>query len=149
MGVPPSFEFHSGGTMRKEETEFERTIAITRRRFVQDMEVGAALAACGWKDRPAFGENAPSDSEILTGAHFDLTVDWLPVNFTGRPSRATAVNGSVPGPILRWREGDTVTIAVTNRLKHATSIHWHGVGIPGGVGGVPGLGFGGIGAGDS
>jgi len=135
--------------MRKEETKFERPIAITRRRFVQGMAVGAALAACGWKDRPAFGENAPSDSAMLTGAYFDLTVGWLPVNFTGRPSRATAVNGSVPGPILRWREGDTVTIAVTNRLKHATSIHWHGVRVPADMDGVPGLSFAGVPSGET
>jgi CopA family copper-resistance protein len=144
MGVPPFFEFHSGETMRREEAKLRRPIAITRRRFVQGMAAGAALAACGWKDRRAFGETGSSDSPMLMGAHFEITVDWLPVNFTGRPSRATAVNGSVPGPILKWREGDTVTIAVTNRLKHATSIHWHGVRVPADMDGVPGLSFAGI-----
>jgi CopA family copper-resistance protein len=66
------------------------------------------------------------------------------VNFTGRPSRATAVNGFTPGPILRWREGDTVTISLINRLKHATSIHWHGIRVPANMDGVPGLSFAGV-----
>jgi FtsP/CotA-like multicopper oxidase with cupredoxin domain len=66
------------------------------------------------------------------------------VNFTGRPSVATAVNGSVPAPILRWREGDTVTISVTNRLPVDTSIHWHGIRSPADMDGVPGLSFPGI-----
>src|SRR5262249_25766936 len=62
----------------------------------------------------------------------------------GHPSIATAINGTVPGPILHWREGDTVTIAVTNHLKEHTSIHWHGVRVPAAMDGVPGLSFAGI-----
>jgi FtsP/CotA-like multicopper oxidase with cupredoxin domain len=144
MGTPPSSQLHSGGTMRREETKFERTIAITRRRFVQGMAAGAALAACGWKERSAFGETASTNSAVLTGTHFDLTIDSIPVNFTGRPARATAVNGATPGPNLGWMEGDTVILSVTNRLKHATSIHWHGVRVPADMDGVPGLSFAGI-----
>ncbi|MEM8258569.1 multicopper oxidase domain-containing protein, partial [Morganella morganii] len=45
-----------------------------------------------------------------------------PVNFTGKPGVATTINGSLPAPTLRWREGDTVTIRVTNKLREATSI---------------------------
>jgi CopA family copper-resistance protein len=131
--------------MRKEKIDDTQGRLITRRRFVHGISAGAALAACGWKDRPAFGEAARRpDSAMLTGAHFDLSIDSIPVNFTGRQSRATAVNGSTPGPILRWREGDTVTISLTNRLKHATSIHWHGIRVPSDMDGVPGLSFAGI-----
>jgi CopA family copper-resistance protein len=71
------------------------------------------------------------------------------VNFTGRSTVATAINGSVPGPLLRWREGDIVTISVTNRLKVPTSIHWHGVRSPADMDGVPGLSFPGIAAGET
>ena len=130
--------------MRREEINDKQVRLITRRRFVQGIAAGAALAACGCKDQTAFGETAPPNPAVLTGTHFDLTIDTIPVNFTGRPSRATAVNGSTPGPILRWREGDTVTISLTNRLKHATSIHWHGVRLPADMDGVPGLSFAGI-----
>ena len=117
---------------------------ITRRQFVQGIAAGAALAVCEWKDRVAFGETTRSSSAVLSGTHFDLTIDSVPVNYTGRVSRATAVNGSTPGPILRWREGDMVTISLTNRLKHATSIHWHGVRVPADMDGVPGLSFAGV-----
>jgi FtsP/CotA-like multicopper oxidase with cupredoxin domain len=57
---------------------------------------------------------APSSPPVLSGNHFDLVVEQMVVNFTGCAAVATAVNGSVPAPLLRWREGDTVTIAVTN-----------------------------------
>lgn len=130
--------------MRREEIDDEQARVITRRRFVQGIVAGTALAACGWKDEPSFGETAPPNPAILNGTHFDLTIDAIPVNFTGRPSRATAVNGLTPGPILRWREGDTVTISLTNRLKQATSIHWHGVRVPADMDGVPGLSFAGV-----
>ncbi len=66
------------------------------------------------------------------------------VNFTGKPVIATTINGMLPGPTLRWREGDTVTIRVTNRLREATSIHWHGIILPFQMDGVPGISFAGI-----
>jgi FtsP/CotA-like multicopper oxidase with cupredoxin domain len=82
-------------------------------------------------------------------AAFDLAVDEMPVAFTGRSAVATAINGSIPGPLLRWREGDTVTISVTNRLKVPTSIHWHGIRWPADMDGVPGLSFPGVPAGET
>lgn len=54
------------------------------------------------------------------------------------------INGGIPGPQLRWREGDTVTLRVKNRLKDMTSIHWHGIILPANMDGVPGLSFHGI-----
>ncbi len=90
-----------------------------------------------------------TEPAVLTGSHFDLVVDETPVNFTGRSAVATAINGSIPGPLLRWREGDTVTISVTNRLKVPTSIHWHGIRSPADMDGVPGLSFPGIAAGQT
>ena len=84
----------------------------------------------------------------MTGTHFDLTIDWLPVNFRTIFARDRG-QWVVPGPTLRWREGDTVTLAVRNRLKHATSIHWHGVRVPADMDGVPGLSFTGIAPGET
>ncbi len=66
------------------------------------------------------------------------------MNVTGAPRIAMTVNGTVPGPTLRWREGDTVTLRVTNSLDEDTSIHWHGILLPANMDGVPGLSFHGI-----
>ncbi|HUD54169.1 MAG TPA: copper resistance system multicopper oxidase [Terracidiphilus sp.] len=122
---------------------------FSRRRFVQGMASAGALAAFGGKNRLALGEIAQRKASELSGSHFELTLDTLPVNFTGRDAVATGINGSSPGPTLRWREGDTVTIAVTNRLKMPSSIHWHGMRIPTEMDGVPGLSFRGIAPGET
>lgn len=74
----------------------------------------------------------------------DLVIDELPFTINGRTGRAVAVNGSVPGPILRLREGQEAIIRVDNRLKELTSIHWHGVLVPSDMDGVPGVSFAGI-----
>ncbi|HCK0436528.1 TPA: copper resistance system multicopper oxidase, partial [Pseudomonas aeruginosa] len=60
------------------------------------------------------------------------------------PATAMTINGSLPGPTLRWREGDNVTLRVRNRLAEDTSIHWHGIILPANMDGVPGLSFEGI-----
>jgi CopA family copper-resistance protein len=72
------------------------------------------------------------------------------VNFTGLPKTAQTVNGSLPAPTLRWKEGDTVTLRVANLLHndHA-SIHWHGIVLPPNMDGVPGLSFDRIGPGET
>src|SRR3546814_8668377 len=72
------------------------------------------------------------------------------MNFTGNTRTAITVNGSIPAPILRWREGDTVNLYVSNALPpnsihgHDTSIHWHGILLPPNMDGVPGISFDGI-----
>ena len=119
--------------------------SITRRRFVQGIAAGGLLAALDLYRWPSFARAADQPAmPQLTGNNFDLVIEETPVNFSGTPAIATAVNGIVPGPILRWREGDTVTLAVTNRLKSQTSIHWHGIRAPADMDGVPGLSFPGI-----
>jgi CopA family copper-resistance protein len=72
---------------------------------------------------------------------YSLAIDEKMVNITGRERTAMAINGSVPGPILRWREGEEVTLHVANRLNEPTSIHWHGVIVPNTMDGVPGISF--------
>jgi FtsP/CotA-like multicopper oxidase with cupredoxin domain len=66
------------------------------------------------------------------------------MNFTGASRPATVVNGQLPAPLLYWRQGDTVTLRVTNRLPAPTSIHWHGMILPANMDGVPGISFAGI-----
>jgi CopA family copper-resistance protein len=120
---------------------------LTRRRFIQGAAVTGALAYVPWPLRTALA--APNRAPVLSGAEFQLEIGPAPLNNTGRPRLATGVNGSVPAPILRWREGDTVTLAVTNRLAEPRSIHWHGVRTPSPMDGVPGLSFPGIAPGDT
>ncbi|MFJ4398189.1 copper resistance system multicopper oxidase [Pseudomonas sp. NPDC089396] len=112
----------------------------SRRTFVKGLGAAATLAGLGlW--RPL--ANA-ADGHALAGQHFELYIGQTPVNITGRPRTALTVNGSLPGPLLRWREGDTVTLRVRNRLAQDTSIHWHGILLPSDMDGVPGLSFAGI-----
>ena len=129
---------------RLKTTPATQSFALTRRRFVQGLAAGGAFAALNWGARPLFGETGHHTPDTLTENHFDLTIDYLPVNFTGKRRLATAVNGSAPGPTLRWREGETVTLAVTNRLRETASIHWHAIRLPSNMDGVPGLSFPGI-----
>lgn len=114
------------------------TPLISRRRFVQSVAATGALAAMPWPFRDL------AAAPVLTGPTFNLAIDRLAFNVTGRPQTALAINGQVPAPILRWREGDTVTLNVTNRLAEPTSIHWHGIILPNPMDGVPGLTFSGI-----
>jgi len=113
---------------------------LTRRRFVEGIGAGLLLSASG---RPLLGA-APAITAELAGPSFDLTIDTLPVNITGAARRAIVVNGGLPGPTLRMRQGDEVTIRVTNKLSERTSIHWHGIILPADMDGVPGLSFDGI-----
>jgi CopA family copper-resistance protein len=130
----------------------ELALRLSRRRFVQGLAAGGVVAGLHLGGFPALGETSqeagPRTPETLSGNHFELTVDQLPVNFTGKKRTAVAANGSVPGPTLRWREGEVVTVAVTNRLKTPTSIHWHGMRLPTEMDGVPGLSFTGIAPGE-
>lgn len=61
------------------------------------------------------------------------------MNITGRPAPAMLINGQLPGPLLRFRDGENVTINVTNRLDEVASIHWHGLIVPPEMDGVPGV----------
>ncbi len=121
--------------------------SLPRRRFVQGLAAGGVLlGAAAWpglgraQERPAASPAAP----VLRGTEFDLVIAESAVNFTGRPAVATTINGSLPAPTLRWREGETVTIRVTNKLREDTSIHWHGIILPYQMDGVPGISFAGI-----
>jgi CopA family copper-resistance protein len=127
-----------------------RPIRISRRRFVKGLIAGGAIAGFDLWRWPALAQTGRRvEPAVLSGSRFDLVIEEVAANFTGRPAVATAVNGSVPGPLLRWREGDTVTISVANRLNVPTSIHWHGIRSPADMDGVPDLSFPGIAAGET
>jgi CopA family copper-resistance protein len=118
---------------------------LSRRRFMQSAAAAGALSFAPWPLHPLLAAPAP----VLSGREFQLEIGAVPLTINGRQTTATGVNGQVPAPILRWREGDTLTLAVTNRLSEPSSIHWHGVRTPSPMDGVPGLSFSGIAPGET
>lgn len=122
----------------------------SRRQFVKGLAAGGAVAGLGLWSRPSWALKSPGHLNVLSGTEFDLVIGETPMNFTGRTRPAITVNGSVPAPLLRWREGTTVNLRVSNALPegsihgHQTSIHWHGILLPANMDGVPGLSFNGI-----
>jgi CopA family copper-resistance protein len=118
----------------------------SRRTFVKGLAAGGVLAGLGlWPERATAQPGQTGTAPQLTGTDFELLIGEQPVNFTGALNTAHTVNGSLPAPTLRFREGDTVTLRVRNRLRRdQASIHWHGLLLPANMDGVPGLSFNGI-----
>lgn len=119
---------------------------LSRRALMKStVGVGAALGASALL--PAWARSAEHGNlglPTLTGTQFDLTIDKFPVRLNGRAGLATGINGTLPGPLVRFREGDDIVINVTNHLEEDTSIHWHGLLVPFYMDGVPGVAFPGI-----
>lgn len=94
-------------------------------------------------DAAALGLSLLTGSVFLTGPAasetYDLVLEQRTVNITGKERPAMLINGQLPGPVLRFKEGEDVTIRVTNRLNEPTSIHWHGLLLPSEQDGVPGI----------
>ena len=116
------------------------------------MGVSAAVASApSW----ARGGNIAQDQPIrlgfdeLRGDVIDLSVGSGRRIVEGRRGMGVAVNGTVPGPLVRLREGQNVRLNVTNQLKVDTSIHWHGLLVPFQFDGVPGISFPGIAPGET
>jgi CopA family copper-resistance protein len=124
---------------------------MRRRVFLQHAGALGLLAMLG-RFAPPYAHADATSAALLgrpvtdaTGESvFDLTIDHVPLPVNGRVGKAVAGNGTVPGPLLRLREGDTAVLRVTNRLQEISSIHWHGVLLPPDMDGVPGVSFGGI-----
>ncbi|HGM4745994.1 copper resistance system multicopper oxidase [Stenotrophomonas maltophilia] len=129
----------------------------SRRLFVQGLAAGgvvAGIAAVGVPQRALAAATATprlaGAPAVLSDTRIELAIGESLANFTGRTRPAITVNGSLPAPILRWREGQTVDLFVRNTLeRHPTSIHWHGILLPANMDGVPGLSFNGIGPGET
>jgi|TARA_R110001599_G_scaffold200428_3_gene397151 CopA family copper-resistance protein len=122
-----------------------QTLNLSRRRFVQGLAAGGVLASAPvWLQAAITSNTDLGSAPVLSGREIDLVIAETPVNFTGVTRMATTINGSIPSPTLRLREGDEVTIRVTNRLSISSSIHWHGIILPFQMDGVPGISFKGI-----
>ena len=122
---------------------------LSRRQFLNTAAVvgastaltRAASAAEAPRLDPGLPPLAPAAGNLR---EYDLTIAETRQRIDGRSARAVTINGTVPGPVLRFREGETAVLRVHNRLREDTSIHWHGIILPTGMDGVPGLSFPGI-----
>ena len=121
----------------------ERNDDWSRRRFLEGLAAGGVLAGAAAL-APAGALAGRTYGTGVKGAADELTIAAYPVDLTGKRRTAILVDGSLPGPLLRWREGDEVALRVHNRLDEVTSIHWHGIQLPASMDGVPGLSFAGI-----
>jgi CopA family copper-resistance protein len=121
------------------------SLSLSRRKFVVGGTAALGLSAM----RPAWAQSvshgtAAKGFGTLTGPDIDLTIAEHAFDVNGRRGHGVTINGSIPAPLLRFREGDTVRLAVNNHLDEDTSIHWHGLLVPFAMDGVPGVSFPGI-----
>ena len=116
------------------------SLSLDRRTLLKG---GAALALAG--AMPAWARSGTGGlPATLSGSDIALSVREAHFSSGGRSAHAVAVNGTIPAPLIRLKEGQQVRLAVTNRLKEDTSIHWHGLIVPFQMDGVPGVSFPGI-----
>ena len=117
-----------------------------RRKFLTTtLGASAALGASGLV--PAWALPASKGNmgiPALTGTNFDLEVSKFKTRINGRETKVIGVNGSIPAPLIRFREGDDITMNLKNTLAMDTSIHWHGLLVPFQMDGVPGVSFPGV-----
>jgi len=123
------------------------TNAINRRQLLRGATLTAGgLAAAGWL--PAWAQTVSPGIvrplPTLSGNDITLRIARMTMVLDGRKSNAIGVNGTVPAPLLRLREGQTVRLNVINDLDEDSSIHWHGLLVPAQFDGVPGVSFPGI-----
>ena len=127
----------------------DRTTHLTRRHLLRGAGIAAGTAAAmpwlpAWAQPVSTGIAKPLPS--VTGTEIALTVAHQVTTIAGRPFHTIGVSGTVPAPLIRWRQGQKVRVTVDNRLDEETSIHWHGLLVPFQMDGVPGISFPGIAA---
>lgn len=120
---------------------------VSRRSFVKGAAAAGLLAGIGGIV-PAYAR--PGRNGYLGGSSIDLSIGEQEIEIGGRRAAANAINGTVPGPLIRLREGQDAVIRVTNTLANeSASIHWHGIILPFRMDGVPGVSYPGIGVGET
>ncbi len=124
---------------------------FTRRRFLRDATLGGGALAMPWL--PAWAQPVSAGlaaaQPTVSGTDIALTVGHRMMTIDGRRQHAIGINGTVPAPLIRLKQGQTVRLAVANGLDEETSIHWHGLLVPFQMDGVPGISFPGIPAGQT
>lgn len=120
---------------------------LSRRQMLAGL--GAALLPAWARGADLHGRHIRPGFDEVRGPALDLSIGEGLRVVEGRQGHGIAVNGSVPGPLLRFKEGEDVTITVRNTLNEDSSIHWHGLLVPFQYDGVPGVSFPGIAPGQS
>jgi CopA family copper-resistance protein len=121
----------------------------SRRKFLKRLFNSCILLAALPYLKPVKAQANAQAIPVLSGTEFDLTIAHTLVNITGTEKHASTINGTLPGPVLHWREGDTVTLRVKNLLPEETSLHWHGILLPFQMDGAPQISFNGIAPGET
>lgn len=119
---------------------------LTRRNLLRTAAAGGFFAASNAL-LPAWARSGNAGNKGIfevSGNAFDLNIGHSAVEIGGRSGHAITINGTLPGPLIRFREGEKVTLKVNNTLDEDTSIHWHGLLVPFHMDGVPGVSFPGI-----
>ena len=119
---------------------------LSRRQILTGGSLGAAaLALPAWaRGADLHGGHIRPGFDEVRGPRLDLSIGEGMRLVEGRQGHGIAVNGSVPGPLVRLKEGEDVTITVRNTLAEDSSVHWHGLLVPFQYDGVPGISFPGI-----
>ena len=116
---------------------------ISRRALLKGAAIGGgALALQPWL--PAWAQPVSAGLPTLTGEDIHLRVGRDSLEIDGKAARAVTINGTVPAPLLRLRQGQKLRLTVDNTLDEETSVHWHGLLVPFQMDGVPGVSFPGI-----
>ncbi|MDZ7660529.1 copper resistance system multicopper oxidase [Fodinibius sp.] len=125
----------------------EKENKISRRTFLRYTAAMGTMAGVS-SLLPAYAFSGFKKRDVLTPQGpdnvIDLTISKITITIAGKKTQATTINGTVPGPLIRLKEGQDITLRVTNNLDEDTSIHWHGILLPFQMDGVPGVSFDGI-----
>ena len=122
---------------------------MDRRRFLRLSASLGALSSIGVAPAELWAAVGHAGPQGIEPAEYDLTIDRLGVSFSGDSAEARSIDGMIPGPLLRFTEGQEVILRVTNNLDEVTSLHWHGLLVPSDMDGVPGFSFDGIAPGET
>jgi len=118
------------------------TRPLSRRSFVAQAARCSALALAAALPLPGWARTTRTDR--VARDRWSLEIGTTPIRIDGKTARATGINGTVPGPLIRLKEGTRVRLDVRNALDEDSSIHWHGLILPSNMDGVPGMSFDGI-----